>query len=96
MHMIELIDEEKTENNKTLRILERVDDSSGFVMEGPKIEILTGTLDFVVAPGRILYAGDRGATVLYSTGSDAPYIRKTLTPSEHVIFDETTNISLRS
>lgn len=95
-HIIELVDVEKLTKNKTLRVLRSIDTPSELVIEGPRMEILTGAMDFVVTPGRVLYAGDRSTTIFYSTGTDIPYVRKTLAPAEQISFSETTNVSLRS
>lgn len=47
---MELFSRDKLQKNKTTRTIDRVDDISGFIMEGPRIEILTGALDFTLSP----------------------------------------------
>lgn len=53
------------------RYLSRVFDKNTFIMSGPQIRILTGTTQFTVSPGKMIYTGDQKAKILYHTGANS-------------------------
>ncbi len=78
---------------KVLRSLDRVENRSTFVMEWPKMQILTGSLDFILSPWRVLYTGAKSVKISYGTWTDQPHIQKVLSPHRGYSFDDVANVS---
>lgn len=67
----------QVQHEKTVfRSLERVTDPESLMIEGPKMVVITGALDFTLSPGRTLYTGNRPVTISYTTGTTAPIEKK--------------------
>lgn len=49
------------------RYLSRIGDRNGFFMNGPKMMILTGSMQFTVSPGKMIYTGNEKTRILYHT-----------------------------
>ena len=57
------------------------------------MEVLTGSLEFILSPGRTLYTGDEAVTILYGTGVSEPTIEKRIAPHSGFAIPDIANVS---
>lgn len=95
-HILEVFKHDPDEiiyEKEVLRSLDRVGNPESFAIEWPRMEVLTGPMEFILSPWRTLYTGDEAVTILYWTWTAEPTIEKRIPAHRGFAIPDIANVS---